>query len=280
MKERLDRLIVKKKLLDTRDRAKAYIMGGNITVNGEKVTKPAAMIDEEAIIDVRVPNQGYVSRGGVKLSRTLDAFGIDAQNAFCLDIGASTGGFTDCLLQRGACSVVAVDVGRNQIAYSLRIDPRVHVVEKFNARYIDQLDLQRIPDIVTIDVSFISLTRITDPLVGMLNARCSVVCLIKPQFELEKPYSGFRGVVRGIDRHNWILKRVCSVVQNQGYTVIDHCFSPITGPRGNIEFFIHLKKTDGQKKRIGSDSCDWVSTVVGEAYSFFGFKHIHGGDGL
>jgi len=272
MKERLDRLIVKKKLLDTRDRAKAYIMGGNITVNGERITKPAAMIDEEAIIDVCVQNQGYVSRGGIKLSRALDTFGIDAQGAFCLDIGASTGGFTDCLLQRGACGVVAVDVGRNQIAYSLRIDSRVRVVEKFNARYIDQLDLQRTPDIVTIDVSFISLTRVTDPLMGMLGAHCSIVCLVKPQFELEKPYSGFHGVVRGVDRHNRILKRVCSVVQDQGYTVINSCFSPITGPRGNIEFFIHLKKTDGQtgtKWRIGSNSCDWVPMVVGEAYSFF-----------
>jgi len=276
MKERLDRLIVKKGLLGTRQHAKAYIMGGYITVNGERVIKPAVMIDEGAVIDLRIPNQGYVSRGGIKLSHALDVFCIDIRNTLCLDIGASTGGFTDCLLQRGACRVVAVDVGRNQIAYSLRVDPRVRVVEKFNARSIGQLSLDRIPDIVTIDVSFISLTRITDPLADVVDVGCSIVCLVKPQFELGKPYSGFRGVVRGVERHIRILKRVCSVIQKQGYDIIDSCYSPITGPRGNIEFFIHMRKQAGKSARdlrIASGYCDWAEEVVGEAYSFF---NIHG----
>ncbi len=272
MKERLDRLVVKKRLLDSRDRAKAYIIGGYISVDGERVTKPAAMIDERSDIDVRIPNQGYVSRGGVKLARALEAFGIDARNRYCLDIGASTGGFTDCLLQRGAYRVVAVDVGRNQIAYSLRVDPRVRVVEKFNARHIDGLDLDQMPEIVTIDVSFISLAKITGPLAKIVDSRSSIVCLVKPQFELEKPYPGFHGVVRGADSHLSILKRVCSDVQKQGYDIRGSCFSPIRGPRGNIEFFIHMKKRSGssiRKRCIASGSFDWAEEVVKEAHSFF-----------
>jgi len=278
MKERLDRLVVKKRLLDTRDRAKAYIIGGYITVDGEKITKPAAMIDDGADIGVRTTNQGYVSRGGIKLARALDVFEIDVRNAFCLDIGASTGGFTDCLLQRGAISVTAVDVGRNQIAYSLRIDPRVAVIEKFNARYIDRLDLDRMPEIVTIDVSFISLTRITGPLLQTVDRSCSIVCLVKPQFELKKPYHGFRGVVRSTDKHLRILKRVCSEVQKQGYDIINSCFSPIRGPRGNIEFFIYMKKRDRpsvRERHIVSVSCDWAEDVVQEAHSFFNLQGLN-----
>jgi 23S rRNA (cytidine1920-2'-O)/16S rRNA (cytidine1409-2'-O)-methyltransferase len=271
MKERLDRLIVKRGLLASRDRAKAYIIGGSITVNGERVTRPAALFEETAVIGLRIPNQGYVSRGGIKLAHALEVRKMDARGCYCLDIGASTGGFTDCLLQRGAHRVIAVDVGRNQIAYSLRIDPRVRVVEKFNARYIDRLDID-VPDIVTIDVSFISLTRITEPLIRIVDVRSDVICLVKPQFELDKPYSGFRGVVRDLDRHIGILRRICAVVQMQGYTVCGGCFSPIMGPRGNIEFFIHIhKKDEPLNVHRGSkpDSCNWVKNVVETAHSFF-----------
>jgi 23S rRNA (cytidine1920-2'-O)/16S rRNA (cytidine1409-2'-O)-methyltransferase len=164
MKERLDKLITDKNIIESREKAKALIIAGHIFVEGERITKPGARVEITADIQVRVSNRGYVSRGGVKLEGALKDFSLVVNGAYCLDIGASTGGFTDCLLRKGACHVIALDVGKNQLDYRLRTDSHVTVVEKFNARFIDTFDFERVPDIVSIDVSFISIECIVRPL--------------------------------------------------------------------------------------------------------------------
>jgi len=266
MKERLDKLIVERNILETREKAKAFILGGNITVDGQTVTKPSSMIDEGADIQLRIPNRGYVSRGGVKLEGALKDFRLDISGAFCLDIGASTGGFTDCLLNHGAREVVALDVGKNQIDYRLRKDPRVVVIEKFNARFIDGLRLTTVPDVVTVDVSFISLRLILPPLKRIIDNETEVIALIKPQFELEKPSASFRGVVRDAAIHIGILKELDTFFFTNGYGVWGYTFSRIRGPRGNMEFFVHLRKTTVltlDKRR------DTIEVVVTQAHRYF-----------
>jgi 23S rRNA (cytidine1920-2'-O)/16S rRNA (cytidine1409-2'-O)-methyltransferase len=282
MKERLDKLVVQKQILDSREKAKAFIMSGSIEVDGEIITKPSMLVDTAASIRVRNPKDGYVSRGALKLRKALDEFHIDVNGKFCLDIGASTGGFTDCLLRAGAMQVVAVDVGKNQIAYRLRQDPRVKVIEGFNARYIDQLELARIPDIVTIDVSFISLIYILKPLLKIIDNKTDIVGLIKPQFELEKPYRGFRGVVRGIEMHRDILRKMNDAFLSEGYRVYGYTYSPLLGPRGNIEYFVYLKKSENSPewrdklhnngKEVSGNSKDFIldtDMVVELSYLFF-----------
>jgi 23S rRNA (cytidine1920-2'-O)/16S rRNA (cytidine1409-2'-O)-methyltransferase len=255
MKERLDKLVVQKKLLESREKARAYIMSGSIEVDGEIITKPSVLVDTGSSIKLRNPKDGYVSRGALKLKKALEEFHIDVNGKFCLDIGASTGGFTDCLLRAGASEVVAVDVGKNQIAYRLRQDPRVKVIEGFNARYVDQLRFDRTPDIVTIDVSFISIRHILEPLGKIIDLRTDIIALIKPQFELHKPYRGFRGVVRDVEVHREILKTLNSAFISGGYRVYGYTYSPLLGPRGNIEYFAYLKKSDasanGEKELPG-----------------------------
>ena len=252
MKERLDRLVVERKLLDSRERANAFILAGNISVNGETVRSPATLVDRNATILLRKERGGYVSRGGMKLEKPLKEFGVSAKNTFCLDIGASTGGFTDCLLQHGARSVIALDVGKNQLAYTLRRDPRVRVVEGFNARAIDRFELKTTPDIVTIDVSFISIRYILKPLKSIIYDHTDILSLIKPQFELEKPYRGFSGVVRDREKHREILMKLHHFFETTGYSVQSITFSPIRGPKGNIEFFVHLRKADGKGFDVSS----------------------------
>jgi len=241
MKERLDKLIIEKNILDTRERAKAFIMGGSITVNGERVRKPGTLIEVDSVIKVQRTNNGYVSRGGIKLAGALKEFTIEIKGAYCLDIGASTGGFADCLLQNGAGYIIAVDVGKNQIAYKLRNNPQIRVIEKFNARYIDRLEIDRSPDIVTIDVSFISIRYIVKPLLRIVDLHTDILALIKPQYELERPCIGFKGVVRDADVHKMVLLKLHDFFLTQGFEVKAYCFSPLKGPKGNIEFFVHLK---------------------------------------
>jgi 23S rRNA (cytidine1920-2'-O)/16S rRNA (cytidine1409-2'-O)-methyltransferase len=246
VKERLDRLVVNRKLTDSRERAKAFIIAGSISVNGETVRSPKALVDNGAEIGLRKKRGGYVSRGGMKLEKPLSIFNLSVKNSHCLDIGASTGGFTDCLLRHGARAVMALDVGRNQLAYSLRQDPRVKVVEGFNARSIDQLDIDIPPDIVTIDVSFISIRHILKPLKAIIQKQTDILVLVKPQFELDKPYRGFRGVVRDKDKHGDVFNVLHLFFKSAGYDVLDATFSPIRGPKGNIEFFIHLREGTGK----------------------------------
>jgi 23S rRNA (cytidine1920-2'-O)/16S rRNA (cytidine1409-2'-O)-methyltransferase len=264
VKERLDRLVVERKLIDSRERAKAFILAGNISVNGETIRSPATLVDSRADIFLRKERGGYVSRGGMKLEKSLEVFGVSAKNTFCLDIGASTGGFTDCLLQHGARRVIALDVGKNQLAYTLRRDSRVRVVEGFNARAIDRFELKTTPDIVTIDVSFISIRYILKPLKSIIHDHTDILLLIKPQFELEKPYRGFSGVVRDREKHSEILMKLHHFFESTGYNVQGITFSPIRGPKGNIEFFVHLRKTNGMGFDVSS-----YEMAVEHAHNYF-----------
>jgi 23S rRNA (cytidine1920-2'-O)/16S rRNA (cytidine1409-2'-O)-methyltransferase len=249
MKERLDKLLVEKELISSREKARAYIICGNITVDGEKLTKPSTLISRGASIKINLTNNGYVSRGGLKLDGALEDFNIDVSGTRCLDIGASTGGFTDCLLKRNAKSVIALDVGKNQIDYRLRKDNRVEVVEKFNARYIDRLGTDISFEVVTIDVSFISVKKILKPLLKIVDITSKIVALIKPQFELEKPYKGFRGVVTDQNIHKDILQDLNNFFVHTGYSVRKYTFSHLKGPKGNIEYFVYLKKNGPENER-------------------------------
>ena len=266
MKERLDRIIVERHSLDTREKARAFIIGGNITVDGQTVTKPSSMVDGQANIQLRIPNRGYVSRGGIKLEGALRDFCLNVCGAFCLDIGASTGGFTDCLLRCGAREVVALDVGKNQLDYRLRKDQRVVVIEKFNARFIDGLQLASVPDIVTVDVSFISLRLILPPLKRIIDYDTEVVGLVKPQFELAKPFRNFRGVVKDAAVHIDILQELDTFFIHSGYGSRRYAFSRIRGPKGNMEFFVHLRKTKGH---ISTGELPTIENVVTQAHRYF-----------
>lgn len=291
MKERLDKLIVRRRLLDSRERAKAYIMAGSIQVNGETIRTPSKMVDINARIGIRIERKGYVSRGGIKLEKAIAVFHVEVKDTYCIDIGSSTGGFTDCLLQHGARKVVAVDVGKNQIDYSLRKDIRVEVREGFNARYIDRiLDLEQ-PDIVTLDVSFISVRHILIPLRVHVTGKTNLIVLVKPQFELDSPYREFAGVVRDAERHCSILESLWEFFQGAGYRVQGCTFSPIRGPRGNIEYFVHLQLDHspqyGFVHECANDSAydsaydsvvtrQRVRALVCESYRYF---NISGGEG-
>jgi 23S rRNA (cytidine1920-2'-O)/16S rRNA (cytidine1409-2'-O)-methyltransferase len=264
MKERLDKLVVGRRLAPSRERAKAFIIAGNISVNGETIRSPSSMVHTDARIDVQRERGGYVSRGGIKLEKAIAEFELVLEGTSCIDIGASTGGFTHCLLSHGAQRVVAVDVGKNQLAYSLRKDPRVEVLEGFNARRIDELAGSDPPDVVTIDVSFISLRLILKPLCRVIDSGTSVIALIKPQFELPKSYPGFRGVVVGRQRHIYILLSLYRDIRKLGYGFSAITHSPIRGPKGNIEYLAHLHAG-------GSNQCteQQVAAVVAESYEYF-----------
>jgi 23S rRNA (cytidine1920-2'-O)/16S rRNA (cytidine1409-2'-O)-methyltransferase len=265
VKERLDKLLVQEKIASTREKAQAYILTGCISVNGEKLTKPSAVVSRRAEIVFRLPKDGYVSRGGIKLEGALKDFEIDVSHAFCFDIGASTGGFTDCLLQKGADFVTALDVGKNQIDFKLRRDPRVKVIEEFNARQVDTLRFDTL-DIVTIDVSFISLKFILKPLKKIINQETKIVALIKPQFELKGPYKGFKGVVTEHRRHCSILHDLHSFFKKSGFTVHGYSFSQIKGPKGNIEYFVYLKK---EGLNAGDEWVHKLEHLVQKSHYFF-----------
>lgn len=268
VKERLDKVLVDRGLVSTRERARAYIMAGEVAVEGERVRKPATRVLAGSDIRILERRGGYVSRGGQKLEGALDAFRLDPSGLHCLDIGASTGGFTHCLLNRGAREVVAVDVGRNQLAYSLRKDPRVRLFEKFNARYIETLPLEKVPDLVTTDVSFISLRHILAPLRSIIGGNTAVIALVKPQFELESPRRGFKGVVTDPHEHASVLRAVCRQAGELGYSLLNLTRSPLRGPKGNIEFFFHMTFPVHQD----SEQCGWargIERVVREAHRHF-----------
>jgi 23S rRNA (cytidine1920-2'-O)/16S rRNA (cytidine1409-2'-O)-methyltransferase len=269
LRERLDKLVVERKLLQSREKAKAFILGGGVSVNGETVRTPSRMIDTSSEINLVSNRGGYVSRGGLKLEKALEEFEVRTREALCLDIGASTGGFTDCLLKQGAAQVVAVDVGRNQIAYSLRKDRRVRLVEGFNGRYIDRLELDREPDVVTIDVSFISIRLILKPLRLIILDETDIVTLLKPQFELDTPFPGFKGVVHERAQHGIILHELHEFFHEAGYGVLGYTFSPLRGPKGNIEFFAHLRP-----KLSSLVSKKRVDEVVEEAHYYFSQRSI------
>lgn len=243
MKERLDVLLVKKGLASSREKAKAVIMAGSVYVDGQKEDKAGSVFDEEsAQIEVRGHVLPYVSRGGLKLEKALKVFPITLTNKICMDIGASTGGFTDCMLQNGAVKVYSVDVGYGQLDWKLRQDERVVCMEKTNFRYMTPEDIPDVLDFASVDVSFISLDKILTPAYALLREQGEMVALIKPQFEAGREKVGKKGVVRDPKVHEEVISRIVRHADEVSFEVLDLSYSPIRGPEGNIEYLIHLKK--------------------------------------
>ncbi|MDF2887055.1 MAG: hemolysin TlyA family protein [Lacrimispora sp.] len=241
MKERLDVLIVKQGHAESREKAKAIIMSGIVYVNGDKEDKAGSTFEETAVIEVRGSTLKYVSRGGLKLEKAMTHFDVTLEGKICMDVGSSTGGFTDCMLQNGAVKVYAVDVGHGQLAWKLRNDDRVVCMEKTNIRYVMPGDIQDRIEFSSIDVSFISLTKVLLPVKNLLAEDGEIVCLIKPQFEAGREKVGKKGVVREKSVHLEVIQSVISYGISIGFEILHLEFSPIKGPEGNIEYLLHLK---------------------------------------
>lgn len=242
MKERLDVLLVKRNLAESREKAKALIMSGIVYVNGQKEDKAGTTFEETAPIEVRGSTLKYVSRGGLKLEKAMDRFGVRLDGKICMDVGASTGGFTDCMLQNGAVKVYSVDVGHGQLAWKLRNDERVVCMEKTNIRYVTPEDIADPIGFASIDVSFISLTKVLGPVKALLEDNGQIVCLIKPQFEAGREKVGKKGVVREPAVHLEVIDMVIDYALSIGFEALNLEFSPIKGPEGNIEYLLYLQK--------------------------------------
>ena len=242
-KERLDVLLVQQGLANSRELAKAYIMAGNVYVDGQKEDKAGTKVAVTAKLEVKGNQMKYVSRGGYKLEKAMDVFGIRLDGKLCLDIGASTGGFTDCMLQNGASKVYAIDVGYGQFAWKLRNDERVVCLEKTNVRYVTHEQVPDEGDFASIDVSFISLTKVLPAVLGVLGEKGQLVCLIKPQFEAGREKVGKKGVVRDSSVHREVIEMIVEYVRTQSLGILGLDFSPIKGPEGNIEYLIYLDKS-------------------------------------
>ena len=242
MKTRLDQYLVQHGLIQSRERAKAMIMAGVVYVNGQKADKAGDMVKEDAVVEVRGHDIGYVSRGGLKLEKAMQVFPLSPKGKVCMDIGASTGGCTDCMLQNGASKVYAVDVGYGQLAWRLRQDERVVVLEKTNARYLSAAEIPEPLDIITIDASFISLSKLLPALFPLLKEDGSLVALIKPQFEAGRDKVGKKGVVRDSAVRLEVIERVLSAAEELGFVPRGLDYSPIKGPEGNVEYLLWLGK--------------------------------------
>ncbi len=243
MKERLDVLLVQRNLAESREKAKAVIMSGNVYVDGQKEDKPGTQFPLASEIEVRGHALPYVSRGGLKLQKALAVFDVSVKGKVCTDVGSSTGGFTDCMLQNGARKVFAIDVGRGQLDWKLRQDERVVCMEKTNIRYVKPEDIGEPVEFSSIDVSFISLTKVLVPIRDYLTDDGEVTALIKPQFEAGREKVGKKGVVRDWHTHVEVIQTVTDYAKAVGFDVLELDFSPIRGPEGNIEYLVHLKKT-------------------------------------
>ncbi len=241
-KKRLDVLLVERGLQESRQRAQAIIMSGLVFVNGQRLDKAGAPVAEDAAIEIRGSTLRYVSRGGLKLEKALGLWPIALEGRTCMDVGASTGGFTDCMLQNGAAKVYAVDVGRGQLAWKLRSDSRVVCLERTNARYLTHEIVPEEPDFASVDVSFISLGLILPAVAGVLRQGGQVVCLVKPQFEAGREKVGKNGVVRDPAVHLEVLEQFLRHVKDSGFTALDLSYSPIHGPEGNIEYLGWLER--------------------------------------
>lgn len=243
MKERLDVLVTKLGLAESREKAKALIMCGEVFVDGLREDKAGAVFDEEKVkVEVRGKTLPYVSRGGLKLEKALKNFPLSVKDKVCMDIGASTGGFTDCMLQNGARKVYSVDVGHGQLDWKLRNDKRVVCMEKTNFRYMQPADIEETLDFASVDVSFISLTKILLPARNLLRDKGQMVCLIKPQFEAGREKVGKKGVVRDVSVHREVIEKVIDYAGLIGFDVLQLDYSPIKGPEGNIEYLLFIEK--------------------------------------
>lgn len=260
MKERLDVLLVKRNLVESREKAKAIIMSGNVFVEGQREDKAGTTFSDEVQIEIKGHTLPYVSRGGLKLEKAVANFDVDLQDKVCTDVGSSTGGFTDCMLQNGAKKVFAIDVGRGQLAWKLRQDTRVVCMEKTNIRYVTPEDLGEEIDFSSIDVSFISLTKVLLPIRNYLKEDGQIVALIKPQFEAGREKVGKKGVVREKSTHVVVLELVLSYAVSIGFKVLNLDFSPIKGPEGNIEYLVHLQKSE-EIGTLEEVDVDWKQIV-------------------
>ena len=257
-------LLVEQGLLESRQKAQAVIMAGSVFVDGQRVDKPGAAVPNDAKIEIRGNTLKYVSRGGLKLEKAMKNFGVELEGKVCMDVGASTGGFTDCMLQNGAVKVYSVDVGHGQLDWKLRNDERVVCMEKTNIRYVTPEDIEEPVDFSSIDVSFISLTKVLLPVRNLLSQDGQIVCLIKPQFEAGREKVGKKGVVRDPAVHKEVIEKVIAFAKEQYLQPLALDFSPIKGPEGNIEYLLYL-----QKKPEGSEMTDGdmdVDAVVGQAH--------------
>lgn len=242
MKERLDVLLVSRGLAPSREKAKAVIMAGQVLVDGQREDKAGSMFKDTVEITVKGHTLPYVSRGGLKLEKAMTHFGVTLQDKICMDVGSSTGGFTDCMLQNGAVKVYAVDVGHGQLDWKLRNDERVVCMERTNIRYVTLEDIQEAPSFISIDVSFISLTKVLLPVRNLLTEDGEVVCLIKPQFEAGREKVGKKGVVRDPAVHKEVIEAVIAYAKSISFEVRHLEYSPIKGPEGNIEYLLHIGK--------------------------------------
>lgn len=247
MKERLDVLLVKKGLASSREKAKVIIMSGQVYVNNEKEDKAGSTFPEDAVVEVRGKTLPFVSRGGYKLDKAIHSFDLNLLGLTCMDVGASTGGFTDVMLQNGAKKVFSIDVGRGQLDWKLRNDPRVVCMEKTNIRYVEPNQIPAPVDFSSIDVSFISLTKVLLPVKNILKEEGEVACLIKPQFEAGREKVGKKGVVRDPAVHIEVIEMVVEYALSIGFQVLNLDYSPIKGPEGNIEYLLHLKNTNQER---------------------------------
>ncbi len=261
VRKRLDQRVLEAGLVESRERARRLILAGQVRVDGRRVDKAGTLIAPEATVAVVGPEHPFVSRGGVKLQGALDTFGISVMDKVCIDVGAGTGGFTDCLLQAGAARVIALDVGHGHLHQRLRSDPRVICLERVNVRHLTRSHLPALPDLVVIDVAFISLTLVFPVMRDLLASHGEIVALIKPQFEVGKGEVGRGGVVRDPRKHGEAIRKVAAAAERLGMAVKGLCVSPITGTKGNCEFFVLLARR-GTVLDDAGDIQRWIEETV------------------
>lgn len=257
-KKRIDLLLIEKGFFSSREKAKSALMAGLVKVNGELIEKAGTKIDEESDILVKESRMPYVSRGGLKLEKALQIFSLNLENRICLDIGASTGGFTDCMLQHKASSVIAIDVGYGQLDWRLRNDDRVTVMERTNIRYVTPEELDELADFASIDVSFISLKLVLPAVFELIKPESYLVVLVKPQFEAGRDMVGKNGVVRDPSVHKQVIHRVVNECNQIDLKVLDLSFSPIKGPKGNVEFLLLLQKSTATTSKVNKEKIDLI----------------------
>ena len=264
MKKRLDMMLVERALAPSREKAKAYIMAGQVYVDGQKEDKAGSMFTETVKVEVRGNTLPYVSRGGLKLEKAMNEFDVSLEGKVCMDVGASTGGFTDCMLQNGAVKVYSIDVGYGQLDWKLRNDPRVVCMEKTNIRYVKPEDIADRLDFASVDVSFISLTKVLGPARELLNDNGEMVCLIKPQFEAGREKVGKKGVVRDKAVHEEVIHKVIDYAVEIGFHILNLEYSPIKGPEGNIEYLVYIRKEAEGSREESVDVHAVVEAAHGE----------------
>ncbi len=261
-KERLDVLLVNRGMVESREKAKAVIMTGNVFVNEQREDKAGQKFPVDVYIEIRGKKLKFVSRGGYKLEKALQVFPITLTGLTCMDVGASTGGFTDCMLQNGAKFVYSIDVGTNQLAWKLRQDERVRSMEKTNIRYVTPEDVGEPVDFVSIDVAFISLTKVLEPIWHLMKDEAQMVCLIKPQFEAGREKVGKKGVVRDLAVHKEVMEHVISYAKSLGFVIKGLDFSPIRGPEGNIEYLLYIQKMENGAATFSEEEWnEWQKTM-------------------